>query len=121
VRLAAESPDVAGLMVEGSFPSIPAVVRQFKWGWLPVSPLITQRFDAASRIGQVKAPVLVVHGSNDSLIPPDLGRALYERAPEPKRWELVEGGSHHSTNGLGQAQYQAALAALFGVGAGAGR
>ena len=116
VRLAAESPDVAGLMVEGSFPSIPAVVRNFKWGWLPVAPLITQRFDAASRIGQVKAPVLVVHGSNDNLIPPDLGRALYEQAPQPKRWELVEGGSHHNTNSLGQAQYQAAVAALFGVG-----
>ncbi len=117
VRLAAEVPDLAGLMVEGSFPSIPDVVRNFKWGWLPVSPLITQRFDAASRIGQVKAPVLVVHGSNDSLIPPDLGRALYERAPAPKRWVLVEGGSHHSTNGLGQPQYQAAVAALFGLGA----
>lgn len=121
VRLAAEAPDLAGLMVEGSFPSIPAVVRNFKWGWLPVSPLITQRFDAASHIGQVKVPVLVVHGSNDSLIPPDLGRALYERAPAPKRWELVEGGSHHSTNTLGQAQYQAAVAALFGVEGSAGR
>jgi len=117
VRLAAEATDVAGLMVEGSFPSIAEVVSRFKWGWLPLSPLITQRFDAAARIGQVRAPVLVVHGSNDSLIPPELGRALYERAPEPKRWELVEGGSHHSTHGLGQAQYQAAVAALFGVGA----
>jgi len=28
----------------------------------------------------------------------------------------VEGGSHHNTNSLGQAQYQAAVAALFGVG-----
>ena len=121
VNLAHEVADEAGLIVEGSFPSIPEVVTTFKWGWLPVSPLITQRFNAASRIGQVKAPVLVVHGSQDSLIPPDLGRALYERAPEPKRWELVEGGSHHNTNSLGQAQYQAAVAALFGVGAGAGR
>ena len=121
VRLASEVPDAAGLMVEGSFPSIPEVVRHFKWGWLPVSPLITQRFDAASRIGQVKAPVLVVHGTADSLIPPELGQALYARAPEPKRLVLVEGGSHHNTNTLGQAQYQAAVAALFGVGAGAGR
>lgn len=119
VRLAAEAADVAGLMVEGSFTSIPELLSRFKWGWLPVSPLITQRFDAASRIASVRAPVLVVHGSADSLIPPELGRALYERAPEPKRWMLVEGGSHHSTNGIGQGQYREAVAALFGIGAAA--
>jgi len=116
VALAAEVPDAAGLIVEGSFTSIPDVVSQFKWGWLPVGPLITQRFDAASRIGAVKAPVLVVHGSADSLIPPALGQALYERAPAPKRFVLVEGGSHHNTNAVGHDQYRVALAELFGLG-----
>ncbi|MEK8049612.1 alpha/beta fold hydrolase [Ideonella sp. DXS22W] len=120
VRLAAETPDLAGLMVEGSFTSIPDVVASFKWGWLPVAPLISQRFDAAEAIARVKAPVLVVHGSADSLIPPALGRALYERASAPKRFVLVEGGSHHSTNAVGLAQYREAVAALFGVGGRAG-
>ena len=115
VRLAAERPDLDGLMVEGSFPSIPDVVSRFKWGWLPLSPLITQRFDAAARIGAVRAPVLVVHGSADSLIPPDLGQALYARAPEPKRFVLVEGGSHHSTHGLGLDAYRTAMRELFGL------
>jgi hypothetical protein len=114
--LAAEQGDaLAGLMLEGSFTSMPDVVRQFKWGWLPVGPLITQRFDAADRIGQVQAPVLVVHGSEDTLIAPELGRALFDRAREPKRFVLVEGGSHHNTNTLGEAQYRAAVAELFGM------
>jgi fermentation-respiration switch protein FrsA (DUF1100 family) len=60
-------------------------------------------------------PVLVVHGSEDRTIAPALGRALYERAPEPKRFVLVEGGSHHNTNAVGQPQYRAALAELFGL------
>jgi uncharacterized protein len=115
VQLASDAPDVAGLMVEGSFPSIPQVVSQFKWGWLPVGPLITQRFEAGERIGRVRAPVLVVHGSDDTLIPPELGRALYEQAPPPKRFVLVEGGSHHNTNAVGQAQYREAMAELFGL------
>lgn len=117
VRLAAETPDLAGLMVEGSFPSIPAVWNSYRWGWLPLGPLITQRFAAGDRIGQVKAPVLVVHGSNDTVIPPALGRALFERAAEPRRFVLVEGGSHHSTNGLGIGAYRQAMADLFGLGA----
>ena len=115
VRLASEVDDEAGLIVEGSFPSIAEVVRTFKWGWLPFSALITQPFDSASRIGQVRAPVLVVHGSEDQLIPAELGRALFDKASEPKRFVLVEGGSHHSTNAVGQAQYKQALSDLFGM------
>jgi alpha-beta hydrolase superfamily lysophospholipase len=117
VRLATEVDDAKGLIVEGTFTSIPAVFETMKWGWLPITPLNTQRFDSADRIGRVKVPVLVVHGAADALIPPALGRALYERASLPKRFVLVEGGTHYSTNGIGQRQYRDALRELFGVGA----
>ena len=115
VNLATEVQDAAGLIVEGSFTSIADVVGTYAWGWLPVSPLITQRFDAASRIAKVRVPVLVVHGSADSLIRPELGRALFDKASEPKRFVMVEGGSHHNTNAVGQPLYRQALADLFGA------
>ena len=117
VRLATEVDDAKGLIVEGTFTSIPAVFQTMKWGWLPITPLITQRFDSADRIAKVKVPVLVVHGDSDGLIPPALGRALYERAAAPKRFVLVEGGTHYSTNSRGQRQYKDALRELFGFGA----
>ena len=117
VRLATEVDDAKGLIVEGTFTSIPAVFQSMKWGWLPITPLITQRFDSAELIAKVKVPVLVVHGDADGLIPPSLGRALYEKAPTPKRFVLVEGGTHYSTNGRGQRQYRAALRELYGLGA----
>jgi pimeloyl-ACP methyl ester carboxylesterase len=116
VHLATKVDDADGLIVEGAFTSIPAVFNTLKWGWLPLGPFITQRFDAGARIAQVRAPVLVVHGSEDRLIRPELGRALYEHAPGPKRFVLVEGGSHHNTNWVGQAQYREAIADLFGLG-----
>ena len=115
VNLAAEVADEAGLIVEGSFPSIADVVSTFKWGWLPVAPLITQKLDAGSRIARVGSPVLVVHGDNDSLIQPALGRQLFDRATEPKRFVLVQGGSHHNTNAIGQPLHRQALADLFGL------
>jgi alpha-beta hydrolase superfamily lysophospholipase len=114
VQLAAQAPDAAGLIVENSFTSIPDVYKTLRFGWLPLTPLITQRFDAGERIASVRAPVLVVHGSEDTLIKPELGRALYERAPAPKRFVLVEGGSHHNTNALAQGAYREAIADLFG-------
>ena len=117
VQLASEVSDSKGLIVEGTFTSIPDVFQTFKWGWLPITPLITQRFESADKIGRVKTPVLVVHGSGDSLIRPELGRALFDRAAQPKRFVLVEGGTHYSTNGVGLKQYREALKELFGLGA----
>jgi len=117
VDLAAQVDDLSGLIVEGSFTSLRDLLGTFKCGWLPVGPLLTQRFEAAERMPRVRAPVLVVHGSDDTLIRPELGRALFERAAAPKRFVLVEGGTHYSTNGRGQALYREALRDLFGLGA----
>ena len=115
VQLASEVTDARGLIVEGTFTSIPDVFQSMKWGWLPVTALITQRFDSLSKIERVKVPVLVVHGSRDSLIRPALGRALFERASAQKKFVLVDGGTHYSTNGKGQAQYREALRELYGL------
>ncbi|MEQ1805507.1 MAG: alpha/beta fold hydrolase [Burkholderiaceae bacterium] len=116
VQLATEVNDSKGLIVEGTFTSIPDVFQSMRWGWLPITPLITQRFDSAAKVGRVRSPILVVHGANDALIRPELGRALFERAASPKRFVLVEGGTHYSTNGLGQQHYRDALRELFSLG-----
>ena len=115
IDLAANVKDESGVIVESTFTSIADVASSFKWGWLPFGPLITQRFEAINKVKDIGAPLLVVHGTADSLINPTLGRKLYEAATVPKMFVLVEGGSHHNTNSLGQAQYRVALAGLFGA------
>ncbi|MCW5650253.1 MAG: alpha/beta fold hydrolase [Ramlibacter sp.] len=115
IDLARQVDDERGTIVEGTFTSIPDVASSMKWGWLPVGPLITQRFESVSKVAQIGSPLLVVHGDHDSLIKPELGRRLFEAAREPKAFVLVEGGSHHNTNAVGQAQYRAALAQLFSL------
>lgn len=115
IDLAAQVNDETGTLVEGTFTSIPDVVSTFKWGWLPISPLITQRFEAVKRVGDIGSPLLVVHGAQDQLISPALGRRLYEAATGKKAFVLVENGSHHNTNSIGQPQYRVALAELFGL------
>ncbi|RZJ51141.1 MAG: alpha/beta fold hydrolase [Acidovorax sp.] len=113
IDLARQVDDEQGTIVEGTFTSIPEVVSTFKWGWLPVSALITQRFESVRKVSEIGSPLLVVHGSDDSLILPSLGRKLYEAAHEPKQFVLVEGGSHHNTNSVGQSLYRDAMVSLF--------
>jgi pimeloyl-ACP methyl ester carboxylesterase len=115
IDLAAEVDDAAGLIVDSSFTCLADVVQHFNWGWPPVLRRITQRFDAARKIALVRAPVLVVHGDEDRLVPPALGRALCESATAPKQFVLVRGGSHHNTHAVGQRHYRQAVRELFGL------
>ncbi len=113
IELATQVDDETGTIVEGTFTSIPDVASSMKWGWLPVGPLITQRFESVRKVDRIGSPLLVVHGTNDQLIVPELGRRLFDAAREPKAFVLVDGGSHFNTNSVGQAQYRRALAQLF--------
>ena len=115
IELATRVSDEQGTMVEGTFTSIPDVFTTMKYGWLPISWLITQRFDSEKKVAKIGSPLLIVHGSEDRLISPSLGQRLFAAAQEPKRFELVQGGSHHNTNSVGQAQYRAAIKALFAL------
>lgn len=114
IELAARVNDERGTVVEGTFTSVPDVFKTMKWGWLPVGWLISQRFDSVAKVKRIGSPLLVVHGTEDRVVPLELGRRLYESASAPKRFVAVEGGSHHNTNSIGQSQYREALAAMFG-------
>ena len=115
IDLAARVGDEQGTIVEGTFTSIPELASTFKWGWLPFGPLVTQRFDSIDKVAHIGSPLLVVHGSDDTLVPGDLARRLYDAAGGRKRFVLVEGGSHHSTMSVGRAQYREAVQQLFSL------
>ncbi len=115
IELASSVDDESGTMVEGTFTSIADIVGASKWGWVPVSLLITQRFEAIKKVAKIGSPLLVVHGAEDRLIAPALGRKLFDAAAQPKMFVLVEGGSHHNTNLVGMPQYREALAKLFAL------
>ena len=88
VELAATRP-VGGLILEAPFLSAPRVVTKVRM--LPVDP-----FPNLRRIGDVKCPVLMIHGTADSVIPYSQGKALYGLAKEPRRFVSVEGGDHNT-------------------------
>lgn len=113
IDLASTVDDERGVIVEGTFTSIPDVFSSFSLGWLPLGPIITQRFAAVDKVGRLGSPLLVLHGSKDRLIEPELGRRLYAAAAEPKRFVLLGGGTHRNAQNAGAEQYGPVLTDLF--------
>jgi alpha-beta hydrolase superfamily lysophospholipase len=114
--LARRHPEASGLVLEATFTSVQDMIEQSPWGFLPVGLLLTQRFDTLAKIGEVKMPVLITHGTRDSIVPLQMGERLFQAAPAPKRFIRVEGAGHHNLSGAAFDQYRAAIAELFGVG-----
>ncbi|MGH6833125.1 MAG: alpha/beta hydrolase [Methyloceanibacter sp.] len=92
VRLAAERP-VAAVMLEAPLTSTIDVARPVYF-WLPLSLLIADQYNIDLNIRSVTAPVLVLHGEQDAVIPVEMGWRVYRAANEPKRIELFPQGAH---------------------------
>ena len=93
VRLAAKSP-VAGVVLEAPLTSTVDVARPVYF-WLPLGVLITDQYNVEGDIAAVTAPLLILHGEQDEVIPVEMGRRVYRAANEPKRIELFRDGRHN--------------------------
>ena len=92
VQLAAQRP-VAALVLEAPFTAAVDVAAEI-YPWLPVRLLMKDQFRSRDFIGQVKVPLLIVHGDADRVIPVAQGRRLLEMANEPKELAIFAGDGH---------------------------
>lgn len=52
------------------------------------------KYDICSAVEEIGCPLLVIHGDADDLVPVENAHYIYERANEPKRLQIIKGGSH---------------------------
>ena len=102
--LAARVP-IGGLVLESAFVSAFRVLTR-------VSLLPFDRFHNLHHIRRVHAPVLVVHGTDDEVIPVSHGRRLYEAAGQPKQALWIDGAHHNDVPLVGSTRYWSALTAF---------
>jgi len=84
VAIAAERP-VHKIVLEAPFTSA-ADVGAIAYPVVPVRLLMKDQFRSDQRIARVRAPLLILHGVLDRVVPFSLGERLYALAPEPKRF-----------------------------------
>lgn len=92
VAVAANRP-VGKIVLEAPYTSIVELAAS-KFPFLPVRWLMLDHYRSDERIGSVNAPLLILHGEKDTVVPVALGRRLFDLANEPKRFVSFAQGTH---------------------------
>jgi fermentation-respiration switch protein FrsA (DUF1100 family) len=91
-KVASENP-VGAVVLEAPYSSIADVAQTHYW-YVPARWLLLDTFPSIDRINRVAAPLLILHGEADGVIPPRFGRMLFDAAAQPKEAHFVPGGGH---------------------------
>jgi fermentation-respiration switch protein FrsA (DUF1100 family) len=111
---------VAALVLEAPFTSAVEIAAS-SYPFAPVRWLMKDQFRSDQRIGKVTAPVLILHGDHDAIVPFELGKRLFALTGEPKRFVRLPGRGHNDLdNGDILAAVRAFLEAKTGPQAGTG-
>jgi fermentation-respiration switch protein FrsA (DUF1100 family) len=121
-RLAAEvcaaGTPPGGLILRSTFSSLVDVAAHHYW-WLPVRALLIDRFPSTDRIAAVTCPILVIHGTADTIVPFSNGQRLFEAAPEKSRQSIaktfapLQGAGHNDILYLARGEYRQAVQDFF--------
>lgn len=99
VQLAADRA-IGGLVMDAPYTSmLDMAVRTYPI--LPVRPLLADRYESHRHITRLKAPLLVIHGARDTLIPVSMGMALHAVAPGKKEIVILPEGGHSDLDSHG--------------------
>ncbi len=99
LAIAAQKP-AAAIILEAPFTSA-ADVGAKAYPFVPVRLLMKDQFRSDLRIGQVKAPLLIMHGSADRVVPVAFGEKLFSLANEPKSFVRFARGGHNDLDEFG--------------------
>jgi len=78
------------LILESPFTSVPDMGQRI-FPYLPLRWLLRYRYDNLAKIPGLREPIFILHSPQDDVVPYEMGRRLFEAAPEPKRFFQLSG------------------------------
>ncbi len=97
-----------GLVLLSAFTSVRDMSRRH-YAVVPRAA-VPDAYPSLRLIGGLRAPLLVVHGEDDMIVPVEHGQALFDAAPDPKRLRIVPGAGHNDILSLAGARLAAEIA-----------
>jgi uncharacterized protein len=92
-QVAVARPGIRGLVLDAPYTSAVDVGKR-RYPFLPVEWGMRDRYETKRYIARVGAPLLVLHGARDAVIPVEMGREVARLAREPKRYVEFANGAH---------------------------
>jgi len=102
-----EGVHAGGMVLESPFTSAADVASRMYLG-LPVGLIMSVKLDNIGRIGEVKMPILIIHGVRDTVIAFSMGKKLFDAAPQPKTFLPIAGADHSDCYIVGGEAYWSA-------------
>ncbi len=93
---------VGAVVLESPFTSM-ADTAAIHYPFVPARALVKDRFDSIAKIARIRAPLLIVHGADDNVVPVELGKRLFQAAQPPKESHWVAGAGHNDLHDRGLA------------------
>lgn len=92
--VAEQRPEARMLVLEAPFTATVDVAAE-RYPWLPVSALMKDQFATRDLIEHVTVPILIFHGTDDTVIPVHHGQALAEMSGDTTQLYVILGGTHN--------------------------
>ncbi len=100
----AQEKKLAGLVLEAPFTNLLELAR-IHYSWVPEMILKDFPMHNEKTIANARAPVFILHGSEDEICPVAMGERLYETAPAPKELYVIPGANHNNLLEVAQSAY----------------
>ena len=88
------------VILEAPLTSLKELAKQH-YGWVPDILLKDFQFNNESKIGRLKSPLFILHGTEDEIVPVSMGKRLFDEAPEPKNFFEIKGAHHNDIDSVG--------------------
>ena len=96
--------DGLALILESPFASV-REMASVAFPLLPIGRFLHTRYDVVEKVRKARAPLLVLHGDRDDVIPYAQGKKVFEAAQEPKEFYTIHGAHHNDTYIVGGDPY----------------
>lgn len=103
IDLAVHEPFKA-VILEAPFTSLKEMAKRH-YGFVPDFLIQDFLMDNEAKISSLRSPLFILHGTEDEIVPFEMGKRLFDKAPEPKSFLAIENARHNDISMVGGADF----------------
>lgn len=107
----ASTHSIGGAILESTFTSLSELAQQV-YPFVP-SSMVPNQYDSIGKINRIEAPLLIIHSTQDEIVPFSMGERLFKAAKAPKKLVKIEDTGHNDVYLTKNPEYRTKLLELL--------